>query len=122
MDTNEFAFSEREGEDSWVIHIKEGKWKDTYYKYGKVTLQPPEGYEWVDLEDQVDITPILKYDYCLIESPLELSELKEDPEFNDYLGDILAQVINDAFEKGDYKIGDQNASESRNDNPEESNS
>lgn len=124
MESDEFCFSEREGEENWVIHIKKGKWADTYYKYGRVTMEPPEGLTWEDLENMGDeeVTPLLSYNYGLIESPFDLEELVNDTEFNEYVGEILAHVINDAFEKGDYKIGDKNASESGNDNTEDTDS
>ena len=41
--TDDYAFAERVDQEHWVIHLKTGKWKDTYYCYDRVQLVPPEG-------------------------------------------------------------------------------
>lgn len=123
MEKIDYSFAERDDVENWVVHIKSGKWKETYVTFGKVTIQPPEGETWESLEeksDGVDLEPVLSYNYGIIESPFDPEELIKDPEFNNHIGDLLSQIIQESFDKGDYKIGDKDASESRNDNPEES--
>lgn len=112
---------EREGVDNWCIRITDGPYKDTVYYYEKVMIAPPEGKSWDDINDGVDMHPVLTYNYVIIESDSDPEDIQKDPELDESVGDILVHLVQDTFDKGDYKIGDKNASESGNDNPAEPN-
>lgn len=100
----DYAFAERDNQEHWVIHLTTGKYKDTYYCYDRVQLQMPEDMDLEDLDDP-DVDATLSFAYGLIESPHDLNELAEDEEFNEHIGDVLRHIIEDSFDKGDYKIG-----------------
>ena len=52
---------------------------------------------------------------------LELSTniLSESSEFQNYIGDVLAHILQDAFDTGEYKIGNDDDSKRTNDDPAE---
>lgn len=114
---DDYAFAERSDQEQWVIHLKRGQYEDTYYCYDRVQIVPPEG-GWP--EDDSDHIGTLRFTYGIIESPLDMEVLREDEDFNNYIGAVLQHIIEDSFDKGDYKIGGDNG-ESGNDNTEESN-
>lgn len=100
---DDYAFAERDDQEHWVIHLKTGKWKDTYYCYDRVQLIAPEG-GW---PEEGDGEGTLSFNYGLIESPFDLTELSEDVDFNDHIGYILRHIIEDSFDSGNYKIGSE---------------
>lgn len=100
---DDYAFAERDDQEHWVVHLKTGKYKDTYYCYDRVQIIPPnEGWE-----QEGDVDGTLSFRYGLIESTHDLNELAEDEEFNEYIGDVLRHIIEDSFQTGNYKIGDK---------------
>ena len=117
MEKNEYILIEREGCEHWCVQIVEGKYQGALYTYETVNLLPPEGTKWEEcLNESVDIYPVLSYTYDLIDMPVGY-----DDDFEKYVGDILVELLEDSFDKGDYRIGDKDAGESGNNNPEESN-
>lgn len=103
--TNEdYTFVERNDQENWVVRLKTGPYKDTFYCYDRVQLKVPEG---ADLDNDEDVDVGLSFRYGLIESPLKLEELAEDVEFNEYIGDVLRHIIEDSFDKGKYRIGEE---------------
>lgn len=117
MEKSEYMLIERDGCEHWCVQVVDGKYYGALFTYETVNLSPPEGSTWSDLENEsVDIYPVLSYTYDLIDMPVGY-----DDNFENYVGDILVDLLNDSFDKGDYKIGDKDAGESGNNNPEESN-
>ena len=100
---DDYAFAERNDTEHWVVHLKSGKWKDTYYCYDRVQIVAPEDGWDEDSDDDIDGT--LRFNYGLIESPHDLEELAEDVDFNEHIGDILRHIIEDSFASGKYSIG-----------------
>mgnify|MGYP001305591013 CR=1 FL=1 len=98
---DDYTFVERQDQTNWVVRLKTGKWKDTFYSYDRVQIHPPED-GWPEEEDGVGV---LKFTYGLIESPLDLEELSTDNEFNDYIGGVLRHILEDSFDSGKYSIG-----------------
>ena len=100
---NDYSFSERADQDQWVVHLKNGPYENTYYTYGKITIDPPEG-GWTD--DSDDNVGHLRFTYGIIDAVHDKSELKESPDFNNYVAAVLQHILEDSFEKGDYRVGD----------------
>lgn len=109
---DDYTFVEREGQEHWVVRLKTGPYKDTFYTYGRVTIEPPEG-GWT--EEDEDHMGTLRFTYGLIESEHDLEELSLDKDFNDYIAEVLRHLLEDSFAKGDYRIGDELANELRDD-------
>ena len=105
--------------DSFTIQLKTGKYAGVKYRNGKVNLQPPADKTWEDLEAGVDCYPVIEYTYELDESTVSLDNMLADTEFENYIGDVLAHFLQDAFDNEKYAIGG-NDGESGNDNPAES--
>jgi len=60
----------------------------------------------------------LSFDFSVTNQDSDVAEeLENDTEFQAYIGDILVHIIDQAFEKGDYRIG---GDDDTNDDTEES--
>jgi hypothetical protein len=91
-------------EEADITHIKllQGPYKDTVFKYGKVSFK----------EDQDQIR--LLFAYYVLESPvMKPKKLESDPDFKQYAGDLLVELMTSNL---DEDIID----ETRTDDPEES--
>jgi len=101
---DDYTFVERDDQEHWVVRLKTGVYADTFYTYGKVSIEPPEG-GWTEDGDD-DNVGTLRFTYSLLESDHDLNELQESPDFNNYIGAVLQHFLEDSFAKGDYRIGD----------------
>ena len=88
----QWSFVERDelSEEQWAVQIKEGDYSGVVYSYSHVKLNPDN--ESIDFDYEV-------LDYHGYDDPTG------EPSFNSITGDILQAVLKDAFEKGDYVIG-----------------
>ena len=75
------------------IGIKDGKYKNVIYEYGKVSFG--------ELEDEPDKEVVLSFEYNIVNSYGFKSEEFDKREFGDLLGEILVDIIDK------YGIGDQ---------------
>ena len=85
-----------------ITHIKllSGPYKDTIFKYGKVTIK-----------EEVENVRLL-FAYYVIESPvMKPKKLEKDPDFKQYAGDLLVELMSTNL---DEEIVDEN----RDSNPE----
>jgi hypothetical protein len=99
----EFVDELYEEDATYPIRLTEDKYSGTIVRYGKVHMK--ELYE-----DEDEAT--LKFDYEFLENPHKITD--HDPVFNNYLGDILVNIIiNTLNGKND---------ENRNDDSEQSDS
>ena len=99
----EFVDELYEEDATYPIRLTEDKYSGTIVRYGKVHMK--ELYE-----DEDEAT--LKFDYEFLENPHKI--IDHDPVFNNYLGDILVNIIiNTLNGKND---------ENRNDDSEQSDS
>jgi len=109
---DDYSFAERVDQEHWVVHLTTGKYEGTYYCYDRVQIIPPaEG--WNEDDDTIGT---LRFNYGLIESPLDLDELSNSEDFNEYIGAVLQHIIEDSFQSGKYKIGDEDG-KPRDNNP-----
>ena len=96
-----YSFVENDfSDDSWHIKINQGVYKDIVYKYGKIQVK------------EKDEQATLSFQYKIIDLPEHLDEqdLNCSVEFMDMLGDILTHIIEDSFETGRFKLGNNDKS------------
>jgi hypothetical protein len=82
--TTKYKFVEKK--DTIAIQIEEGKYKGVIYNYGKVQFN-----------GEVD-PPSMNFQYKILKSP---PDVVEDSDFNDILGDILVDIIEEQLEQGE---------------------
>ena len=90
-----YMFVSREDEDYASIMIKDGKFKDVIYNYGKVSI--PE-------EDNLneDGTLPFRFEYTIIDN-VGIPRDNFDEEFFTLIGDILVDIIHEQSEEDDVK-------------------
>ena len=96
-----YSFVENDfSDDAWHIKINQGVYKDIVYKYGKIQVK------------EKDEQATLSFQYKIIDLPEHLDEqdLNCSVEFMDMLGDILTHIIEDSFETGRFKLGNNDKS------------
>jgi len=86
-----YMFVSREDEDFASIMIKDGKFKDVIYNYGKVSI--PE-------EDNLneDGTLPFRFEYTIIDN-VGIPREEFDEEFFTFIGDILVDIIKEQSEE-----------------------
>lgn len=86
-----YTFVEKLESEFYSIKLLEGPYRDVIYTYGHVTVQ----------EDVENDLARLKFKYRIEEVPPPLSkeEIEADSQFNDYIGDILAEILEDQAAK-----------------------
>jgi len=90
-----YMFVSREDEDFASIMIKDGKFKDVIYNYGKVSI--PE-------EDNLneDGTLPFRFEYTIIDN-VGIPRDNFDEEFFTLIGDILVDIIHEQSEEDNVK-------------------
>ena len=90
-----YTFVSQEDEDFASIMIKDGKFKDVIYNYGKVSI--PE-------EDNLneDGTLPFRFEYTIVDN-VGIPREKFDEEFFTFIGDILVDIISDQSKEDDIK-------------------
>ena len=90
-----YTFVSQEDEDFASIMIKDGKFKDVIYNYGKVSI--PE-------EDNLneDGTLPFRFEYTIVDS-VGIPREEFDEEFFTFIGDILVDIISEQSEEDDIK-------------------
>ena len=70
------------------IRLLDGQYKDTIFKYGKVKFK--------EENDQI----YLLFAYDVLESPVDKpKKLEKDPNFKNYLGDLLVEIMSSEIEQ-----------------------
>ena len=92
---NRYMFVSQENEDWASIMIKDGKFKDVIYNYGKVSI--PE-------EDHLneDGTLPFRFEYNIIDN-VGIPRDNFDEEFFTLIGDILVDIIHEQSEEDNVK-------------------
>ena len=90
-----YMFVSREDEDFASIMIKDGKFKDVIYNYGKVSI--PE-------EDNLneDGTLPFRFEYTILDN-VGIPRDNFDEEFFTLIGDILVDIIHEQSEEDNVK-------------------
>ena len=99
--TNDYKFVERAEDDFYTVERTTGEWAGTKYQYGKVSAKIEE------INDDEDGIARLNFMWTLIEGD---EDLTENPSFQDYIGKVLQNILEDAFDSGNYKIGNDDDS------------
>ena len=93
MAQNRYVFAQRDVDDYSCIKIVEGNYKDIIYTYGHVKFASEEN-------DKGEIP--LKFDYDVLVNP---NKVKVDTiEFQNYIGDILLEVVQYQLDNGTLKF------------------
>jgi hypothetical protein len=107
IEGTDYRFVEKETSDFYSVQLLSGKWEGLVYTYGHVGIK----------EDQDNETATLKFNYKIEECP-DGMVVFEDAEFNNYLGEVLANII----EESEFKIGENNGTKPADDRNQELNS
>jgi len=86
IDNADYSFVESDNVEFYGIKLLTGKWKNVLYVYGKVSVrESPE-------LDQATIS----FTYNIQEaSNFEEDDLINDPEFKNYIGEVLQHIMED---------------------------
>lgn len=106
IEGTDYRFVEKETSDFFSVQLLSGKWEGLVYTYGQVGIK----------ENTEDGTATLKFNYKIEDCP-DGMVVFEDVEFNNYLGEVLANII----EESEFKIGENNGTKSTDDRTQESN-
>ena len=71
-------------------------WHGVQLKISRISAEVIEGTDEAQLSYTFDVTN---------QDPDVAKELEEDSDFQNYIGDIIVHVIQNAFDNGDYRIG-----------------
>lgn len=82
-------------------------WNGVQFRYGRISARVLEGDE-AELSYELTVTN---------QDPEKTEEIENHPDFQEYVGDILMFILDNAFENEEYRIG---GDESTNDNTTES--
>lgn len=98
MVTNDdYTFMENPMSENWAVRLLTGHWKDVIYTYGKIGIR-----EHPDTRDGAT----LQFNYAILDAgDFDENVLKYDPDFNNYLGDVLSHILTDALENDKFRIG-----------------
>lgn len=98
------------GKNHDSFKIRTGTYSGTIVTYGEIAIH-----------EQLDGSPPkLKFQYQIDQTPLDADELKNDYEFNTYVGDMLTHIISKALDENNFAIGEKpNGTKSTNNNIEE---
>jgi hypothetical protein len=106
MTNKDYIFIERSpDETSYVKLVGENEWNGTIFQYGQLRIK-------VDETKTDDDMAHLEFNYNIIESPLRTEMLEHDINFKNYIGMILEQIITEALDNGEYKLGSQDSDNS----------
>lgn len=87
-----FSFVEQDNDDEhWNVRVKGGDYDSTVLRFENVKL---------DMENEM-----INFDYSILD--FKDQNPHGDDEFNQIAGSILFDILQDAFDKGDYVIGDK---------------
>lgn len=97
---DDYTFAEDGTSDAWAVRLKT-KYEGVVYHYGSVQAR-------VD-DDEGNAT--LSFKYAVLDpAGNDLEELEKSEDFNNYIGAVLQHIIEDAFDTGNYRLG-ENASD-----------
>ena len=83
----EFPFKQ----DRWGIEIDEGQYAGIKFLLGKVSLH----------EDDAKDNLTLKYNYDIIENPVEFTTQEQIKDFEYFVGTLVTQMLDDGVKKND---------------------
>lgn len=107
-----YKFIERKNDDFYTLELITEPYLGTKYQYGNVRMR-------VETDENGEEYGKLSFTWQLIEGD---EALTESADFQNYIGDILNFIIQDAFDTGEYNIGEKSneSTVDSNDDSEES--
>ena len=94
MIKDKYIFVSKKGDDWANICIREGKFKDVIYNYGKVSVNSEQ--------ENADGTLPFRFEYSIIDNAsLEREDFGED--FFTLIGDILVDIIDDQLQESNFE-------------------
>ena len=90
-----YTFVSQENEDFASIMIKDGKFKDVIYNYGKVSIPKEDNLN-------EDGTLPFRFEYTIVDN-VGIPREEFNEEFFTFIGDILVDIISDQSEEDDIK-------------------
>ena len=94
MIKDKYIFVSKKG-DAWAnICIREGKFKDVIYNYGKVSVNSEQ--------ENADGTLPFRFEYSIIDNAL-LKREEFGEEFFTLIGDILVDIIDDQLQENNFE-------------------
>ena len=90
-----YMFVSQEDEDFASIMIKDGKFKDVIYNYGKVSIPKEDNLN-------EDGTLPFRFEYTIVDN-VGMPREEFNEEFFIFIGDILVDIISDQSEEDDIK-------------------
>jgi len=107
VEGTDYRFVEKETSDFYSVQLLSGKWEGLVYTYGQVGIK----------ENPESGGATLKFNYKIEDCP-DGMVVFEDTELNNYLGEVLANII----EESEFKIGENNGTKPASDHTQELNS
>lgn len=95
----EYVDTDSTDPESVVTEIRilaDNTWNGVQFRYGTVSARVLKETDEAELSFDLEVTN---------QTPEVARELESDQEFISYVGNILTYIINEAFDKGDYRIG-----------------
>lgn len=106
---DDYSFAENGQSEHWAVRLKT-KYEGVLYVYGQVQAK---------LDDD-EGAATLSFKYQVVDScDYDIDMLEADEEFNNYIGAVLEHIITDAFDTGNYKLG-ENATDNSDNSTKES--
>ena len=94
MIKDKYVFVSKDGDDWANVCIREGKFKNVIYNYGKVSVNSEE--------ENSDGTLPFRFEYSIIDNAsIEREEFGED--FFTLIGDILVDIIDDQLQENNFE-------------------
>ena len=99
MIKDKYVFVSKDG-DNWAnVCIREGKFKNVIYNYGKVSVNSEQ--------ENADGTLPFRFEYSIIDNAsIERDEFGD--EFFTLIGDILVDIIDDQFKENNFEYTPDN--------------
>lgn len=94
-----------DNEAIYTIKLTHKPWIDIVVQYGKIGLNIVEN----------ESAAKLSFKYSIVKCPEKYNrqELEQSKEFQTFLGDLLAYIIQEAFDSGNYKVGEKPSKSSK---------
>lgn len=103
---DDYTFAEADQDDQWAVRLRSA-WPGVTYVYGKIQVK-----------EKTDGTASIDFKYKIVDAgEFKAEDLEQSADFNNYLGEVLQHIIEDAFDNGKAKINDR-SKHTTNDNSE----
>ena len=93
---DDYTVAEADQDDQWAVRLRSA-WPGVTYVYGKIQVK-----------EKTDGTASIDFKYKIVDAgEFEAEDLEQSADFNNYLGEVLQHIIEDAFDNGKAKINDR---------------